>query len=233
MPTCPKCRVELAEGTRACPLCGFSLEVGPPGSAPEHYLDPSGSEGLTDEERTTIAWEVLSVSTLIGAVVVSAVNLIVDRTLSWALYPLAALALVWVLFTALFKLGKRPLQAVLLSGAALPAFLLGLDLIDGGLGWAPAVAVPIALVVELSAGAAAFASLRAKRKGPNVFAFCLVAVSASCAGIDATVGLYSFGRLSFGWSAIVASALVPVAAFLLYLHHRVTKKANLRKLFRL
>jgi hypothetical protein len=233
MPTCPNCRVELAADASACPLCGTPVGASAAEPSQQSFLDPSGDERLSEAERRTIAWELLSVSAGIGALVVSAVNLLVDRTLSWALYPIASLGLAWILISAPLMLRKRPLAAACIVAVALPAYLVGLDLIDGGLTWAPRLAVPIALMVEASAAAATLASLKTKRKGPNVLAYCLLAVSASCAGVDAAVGFHGYGRIAFGWSAIVASALVPVAAFLLYLHHRVTKKANLRKLFRL
>jgi hypothetical protein len=233
MPICPNCGVELAAEAESCPLCGVSLGSGQPHRTPESYLDPENAEKLTKEERRTIGWEVVSVSAVIAAVVVSAVNLLDRRSLTWALYPLASLALVWLLLTIPLKLRRMPVLAGIVAATAVPLFLVALNLIEGKLSWAFPIAVPIALIVEVSAGAAGFAARKAKRKGPNVLAFGLLAASATCIGIEATLSLQLFGRVSLAWSAIVASALVPVSGFLLYLHHRVTKRANLRKLFRL
>lgn len=169
----------------------------------------------------------------IGGAVVLLVDLFLDGRLTWSLYPIASLVFVWLLLTAPLKLKKRPILAAVMAGVSVLAFLLALNLIQGRLNWAPAVAIPIAVDAELSAAAAVFATSRVRRKGVNVIAFCLLAVTALCIGVESTLGQYLDGRISLHWSAVVATALVPVAGFLFYLHHRVTKKANLRRLFRL
>ncbi|HTX71656.1 MAG TPA: DUF6320 domain-containing protein [Rectinemataceae bacterium] len=233
MALCPECGVELDASVQFCPLCGAAVQPEAHSSSRESMFDPEDRENFTEDERRTIAWEVLSVSTGIAAVVVCAVNLFVDRRLTWSLYPIVSLVFIWVLFTMPLRLGKRPLLAALGAAVALPGFLLALNLIEGRLSWAPVIALPIALVAELSAAVVAFATSRAKRKGANVIGFCLLAVALLCMDIEATISLYFFGRLVLQWSAIVATALVPVSGFLFYLHHRVTKKSNLRKLFRL
>ncbi|HUW41444.1 MAG TPA: zinc ribbon domain-containing protein [Rectinemataceae bacterium] len=232
MPLCPKCGVELAADLDHCPLCGTPLADGL-ARPHESIFDPEDRESFTDEERRTIAWEVLSVSIGIGIAVVSLVDLFLERRLTWSLYPIASLIFVWLLLTAPLKLRSHPVLAAVLSGVSALAFLLALNLIQGRLDWALAVAIPIAVDAEVSAAAAVFAACRAKRKGVNVIAFGLLAVTLLCVGIEATLGQYLYGRIALYWSAMVATALVPVAGFLFYLHHRVTKKANLRRLFRL
>jgi hypothetical protein len=237
MPYCPKCGVELEEKAAACPLCGtpsFTAPVRPESARRgEPYIDPENREQLTDEERLKIAWEVISVSAAIAAAVVCAMNLIMGHGLTWALYPVASLVLAWMLLTLPFKLRSRPFLAALVAACALPAFLVSLDAIDGKLGWSLRAGVPIALVSELSAALAAFASVKARRKGINIIAFALLAAAAICVGIDVILELFLTGRLELQWSVVVAVSLGSVAAFLLYLHHRVTTKVNLRKLFRL
>ncbi len=232
MPLCPTCGVELADDASHCPLCGTPLADGL-ARPHESIFDPDDREKFTDDERRTIAWEVLSVSIGIGMAVVFLVDLFLERRLTWSLYPIAALAFVWLLLTAPLKLRNRPVLAAVLSGVSALAFLLALNLIQGRLNWAPAVAIPIALDAEISAGAAVFAASRVKRKGVNIIAFGLLAVTLLCIGVEATLGQYLYGRIALHWSAVVATSLVPVAGFLFYLHHRVTKKANLRRLFRL
>jgi hypothetical protein len=234
MAYCPNCGVELAPDALACPLCLAPLGPDAPRRhAPEHIIDPEDREKLTDAERRTIVWEIISVSTGIAAIVVCAVNLIESQALTWGLYPLASLCFFWVLLTAPLRLGSRPVLAILLAALSLPAFLVALDLVDGRLGWSLSVALPIALDAEISAALAVLASARSKRKGANLIGFGLLAATALCVGIEATLDRFQSGRLDLTWSAIVAVALVPVAGFLFYLHHRVTKKANLRRLFRL
>jgi len=232
MALCPKCGVELDEGLTSCPLCGTPL-TSDEGRPRESIFDPEDREKFTEDERRTIAWEVVSVSAGIAAAVVCLVDLLLERTLSWSLYPISSLIFLWILFTAVLRLGKRPLSATIVAAVALPLYLLVLNLIEGSLTWGPTLAVPIAIIAELAAGLVVFAMSKVRRKGANVIAFCLLGVSLLCIGIDASLNLYFEAHLGLRWSTIVATALVPVAGFLFYLHHRVTKKSNLRKLFRL
>ncbi len=237
MPYCPNCGVELEEKASACPLCGtpsFGANAKAENAAREaRFIDPENWEKLTDRERHKIVWEVMSVSTAIAAAVVCAMNLLMSRELTWALYPLASLVLAWILMTSPLRLRSRPALAILVAACAVPAFLVALDLFDGALGWSLRIGIPIALTAELSSALASLAAAKALRKGINIIAFALIAAAATCVGIEAVLGLYGTGRLELQWSVVVAVSLASVAAFLLYLHHRVTTKVNLRKLFRL
>ena len=238
MPYCPNCGVELEEGAPACPLCGMpSLGAKAKPDSPalgDRYIDPENREKLTEWERQKIVWEVISVSAAIAAAVVCAMNLLMSRELTWALYPLASLILAWILMTSPLRLrSHHPAWAILTAACAVPVYLVGVDFFDGALGWSLRIAIPIALAAELSAALAAFAAAKARRKGINIIAFAFIAAAATCIGIDAVLGLSRTGRLELQWSLVVAVSLGSVAAFLLYLHHRVTTKVNLRKLFRL
>jgi hypothetical protein len=180
----------------------------------------------------TPVWEVISVAALITASVIAGVNLLDSGSLTWSMYPVFSLGLVWTLVTASF-VGKKNLPAaVALAALSLPIYLVCIDAIDGTLVWAFPVAIPIALICELAATGAIVASLHARRKGMNVIGFILIAVSAICLGVESTVDIFGHGQISLHWSAITSLTLVPISAFLLYLHHRVVKKANLHKLLR-
>jgi len=250
MPYCPECGVELEPQARSCPLCGAAavpdLEAGerkkaagaarertPSGPRIEGLVDREADEGLTPDEKTTIRWEVLSVSTFVAALAVCAVNLLGAGRLSWALYPLYSLALTWVVVTALLELRRLPLLGALIVGLAIPLFLLALDLIDGRLDWSLHIGMPIALITELSIALSVLALRLLKTGGLSIIAWALVAATLTCLGIEGTLSLALKGRIWIAWSGIVASASVPTALFLFYLHYRVNKVANLRRLFRL
>jgi len=235
MAYCPNCGVELSPEASSCPLCGAPTSDRLPANPQhtDHLIDPEDREKLTSNERKTIAWEVVSVSLFICSVVVVAVNLLANRVISWSLYPLLSLALLWVFITSPLILYRKPALAVLTPALAIPAFLIGIDLVDGVFHWSLSLALPIALIAELSVAAAAFVSSRVKRRGINIVAFVLLAAAVLCIGVESTIALYLFKAISLRWSVIVALALVPVAGFLIYLHYRIVKKSNLRKMFRL
>jgi hypothetical protein len=78
---------------------------------------------------------------------------------------------------------------------------------------------------------ASLASARSKRRGLNLLSYALLAVAFVCLAIEGVISLWLNGSLRFGWSFIASSALVPIALFLLYAHHRVATDATLRRLF--
>jgi hypothetical protein len=246
MAYCINCGVELAPGAAACPLCGWKTgtagEAGAPagharGEHPhlaEKIFDPDDKEKLTEDEQRKIVWEVRSVSAAIMIVAVVSINLVVSGRLSWSLYPLFSLAFLWVLATVQLLFHARPAIIAAVSAVALPLFLVSVDFAGGRpLSWSLTMALPITLVLEAAAGITYWASLTVKRKGANLAAFILIAIVAVCVAVEATLDLALEERISFGWSFIVAFALLPVAAFLLYIHYRIGKKATLRKIFRL
>jgi peptidoglycan/LPS O-acetylase OafA/YrhL len=238
MPYCVNCGVELDAEAAACPLClaplpGKAGRCDDPAGRALALLDPEDREKLTVAEGRTMFWELLSVSLGIGALVVLAIDLLDAPGLGWSLYPLASIALAWVLMTASLLRTLPFALRVGLAALAPPAFLIALDLIVDGLDWSLAVAVPIALAAELCAALAALAIARSRRKGANVAAIALAAAAAFCFALEAILDFRFDKKIAPGWSSIVLSALLPISLFLFYLHYRILGKKSLRRFFRL
>jgi len=240
MPYCVNCGVELAPEAERCPLCLTPL----PGAAPQAEdrveraiaaLDPE--EKLTGDEGRTLLWELLSVSLGIAALALIAIDLFDTPGLSWSRYPLASIILAWVLVSLLPRKSKAASALgrtrLVIAAASLPAFLLVLDLFEGGLQWAPKIGIPICLAAELGLAIAAAAIARSRRKGANIAAILLAAIAGLCLAIEAILDNAASGAIRLGWSAIVFSALLPVSAYLFYLHYRILEKKSLRRFFRL
>lgn len=247
MPYCPDCGVEIGNASR-CPLCGArnprALEVEQggvqhpeEGNAGHHvdlmFEDVAPARSFSAQERRKVAWEVLTVAFSIAIFVLGGVNLFDAGRLSWSLYPIASLLLIWTEATSLLMLRDRHLLAILVAAAAPPAFLLALGFITGNPRWALGLGLPIALLVESVTGGVVLAILSSKRKGLDVLGFVAVGAALVCIGVEVCIDLFARGRVRLGWSAICALTLLPIAAFLFYLHHRVVKTTNLRRLFRL
>lgn len=245
MPYCPECGVEIGNAPR-CPLCGSpnpkaipdaqNLNQNPD-TTDKHSASTiifEGSEEVfSKEEKRTIFWEVLSVALAIAIVVLGAVNLFESKRLSWSLYPIVSILLLWVEATALLVLRNKQVTSILLSTIAPPAFLLGLGFASGSPRWALGLAIPIAVLVESLLGALVLAIRMSKRKGLNLIAYVLVASAFLCMGLEICIDLFARGVVVFDWAPICVIALLPIAGFLLYLHYRVIKTANLRRLFHL
>jgi len=255
VPYCPNCGVELAASALKCPLCGASAvtELGDEERAARaarglgleslSAMDTrSGDPSVEDKdfasaaggrERDTLRWEVLSVSTLISAIAVCAVNLLTTENLSWALYPLSSLTFVWVVLTALIELRAKPALGLPIAFLALPAYLLALDFVEGQLSWAWPIGIPIAVIVEASFGLAFYISGLTKWRPLLAMSFFFLAATLSCLGIEGSLSLALLGGIRIRWSGVVAASLIPVSGFLIYVHLRVLHNARIRRLFRL
>ncbi|MHB0855822.1 MAG: DUF6320 domain-containing protein [Rectinema subterraneum] len=245
MPYCPDCGVEIGNAPR-CPLCGSPNPKAVPdvqnpckdaditGKHPAANIIFEGGEGIfSKEEKRTVLWEVLSVAFAIAIVVLGAVNLFESRRLSWSLYPVVSILLLWVEATAFLVLKNMQALRIVLGAIAPPAFLLALGFVSGSPRWAFGLAIPIAVLVESLTGALVLAIGKSKRKGLNLVAYVLVAVAVLCIGLEMFIDLFARGVVVFDWAPICAIALLPIAGFLLYLHYRVVKATNLRRLFHL
>jgi hypothetical protein len=110
---------------------------------------------------------------------------------------------------------------------------LALGFVSGSPRWALGLAIPIAVLVESLTGALVLAIGKSKRKGLNLIAYVLMAVAVLCIGLELFIDLFARGVVAFDWAPICVIALLPIAGFLLYLHYRVVKATNLRRLFHL
>jgi hypothetical protein len=249
MPYCPECGVEIGKA-KACPLCGVKtpatslsglslhLEGGQPCVENEegsvNFLgDAAKSVNITPDEGRKIAWEVLTVAFGIAIAILLSINLLVNLRLSWSLYPVASFLFIWICATALLALPNRKKLGFSLVAIAIPAYLIALGLITGNFSWAWRLALPIAIFTELNAAALALAIRLLKRKGLNVLACVFAGIALECIGLEIFIDLFLFDGIRLGWSTIIAIALGPISGFLLYLHVRVVKTTNLRRLFKL
>jgi hypothetical protein len=242
MALCPNCGVELGESAAVCPLCRAPLPGSPavgeaqapaqasgyPGSA----MDPEDFEGFSDAEKKKVFVEVFSISSLIASFVIAAVDLLLNRALTWSVFPLVSLGMLWLSVCIPFILEGRPWLVFAALGPALALFVFSIDLLDGGgIGWFPRIGGPIVALTEgIVIGAVAWGGA-SKRKGLNIIAMSILAGAVFCTGVEITLNLALRGRFSITWSAVVATAAVPVSGFLFYLHYRITNRASLRKLF--
>ncbi len=197
-------------------------------------LDPEGQTGLSKAESLTLGWEVRSVCLLIAGVAVLAIDLLRAGRVSWSVYPLLSLGLLFVFSTALRVFHGRPAAIVATMTPALPLFFVGLDWAALRTpSWSLSIALPITLVVQVAILSLVWASMTVKRQGTNLLGFALFAVAGVCLCIETTLRLAQDRLLGFTWSAIVAFAILPVGLFLLYFHYRLGRKANLRRIFHL
>lgn len=240
MPYCSRCGVEVSEAVEACPLCATPIQKldGQP-RAPEPKLRPyplnAVDEGIVesmdDRQKSMLAWEIATVSIGIAAGILFLVDALVDGFISWAYIPAASLGALWIGLTAILLLGKRLVLKLAICAADILAFIAALDLQDGSIGWLLPYGLPMAGTFFLSVAVATALTMASKKKGINVAAYILLGITLMSIGVDTVLQVNSGSFLKPSWSLVVSLALLPVVAFLIYLHYRFTKKISLKKVF--
>lgn len=254
MPYCPDCGVEI--GTAAvCPLCGLpNLRAAPTvhttspgpvqipaddglsGALPplrRFFEESEALEALSAREKRKVAWEVISVAFAISVLALSVINLLLDARLSWSLYPAASLLYVWLLATCALVMERHSRLRLLAAALATPLFLLALGFFTGSPAWALRLALPLAIFAELTLAGIILAARNTRRQGLNIFAFVAIGAALVCLATEIFVDLFVRDAIYLGWSMVTTISLLPIAAFFIYLHYRVARETNLRRLFKL
>lgn len=231
MPICPNCGVEIENDYERCPLCGTSLSGEAEG---ETAAGGAYSEAIEqhNEKVRLLFREIFGFIALAAAVVVFAVDFAYGMDLSWARYPLASIAFLWLAVFLTGALKHRVYLLVLGDTAAAAGFLFLLQLFSAGGSWF----LPLALPMTLAAGAVVLVSAAVIRR------FRLSALGAISAGLI-SAGLYTvcaelvidayLGRpLAPSWSLITAAAVIPIIAFLINFEKRLQRRgSDLQKYF--
>ncbi len=236
MTYCPRCGVEVEANILKCPLCNTTLQ--PLDEEKPDYKSKYPDDVPKDEQKPPkekkkkrlLAFEITSVVLVIPLIVSITTNLIIDQTVTWALYPTATLLLMWFMISAPLLFPNK--IVVLAAGEFIPllVYFLVIDLIDNGtLNWYVRVALPIIASIGVAGFIIAFGTLKSKNKGLNIPAFILFGISIICLIVDVCVTSYINGIPDLGWSLYVLVPAVLSGGFLLYLHFRVTRNKDLKR----
>ena len=179
-------------------------------------------------------WEVISLLALTTAAILVAIDLASKFDVTWSLYPLSAIAFLWICATSAIALARRPLALVAALAAALVVFLLVLELITGGRSWFLPMAVPlVVLVTVLSAGAWVIVSRFHLSLLPAL------AVAVLGCGFAATGAEYILNRTLqpgtvVSWSLVVMACAISLFLALLLIHKRLKERhSDIRRFFHL
>jgi len=219
-----------------CPLCQQPLdqeeETQEPPTAqkiyPEEVKPPKRMR--TTKQKRFLIWEILSVTLLTTLLIVLFLDLIISKTITWSLYPIASLVLAWIVITCPLLFPKK--VAVIVPGETIPFFiyLLVIDLADNRkIDWYLRLGLPILCVIITVGLAIGIGSLFLKNKGLNIAALIVLGAGIICLGIDFIVSSYIYDRFTVNWSLYVLALTVVIGGFLLYLHFRLLKGANLKR----
>ncbi len=240
MPYCSKCGVEVEESAATCPLCRAPiqhLEGDAPreesSTYPQHIIDPDDAYRLSQAERRRMGVELLTLVAGLATAALVLVDIFPDGALGWSCYAIGSVAGVWLLSILPLLLTGKPRLMVVLMLAVIVAYLCFIDALDGSMDWSLSLGTPIALATFLAAYLTTVALRSRAIKGINLFGIGALGLAGYLMALECIIKFALHVGVRPYWSVVTALVLVPIAIFLFYLHGRVLRGADLRKIFRL
>ncbi len=224
---CIRCGVEVDSQAKTCPLCDSPIQI--LDEMPETVSKQSFPEDVFQGRKTKfslrqknrLVLEIVSVILGATSAIVLTLNLSVSSALTWSVYPLAGILLLWLLTFFPLVFWTRPAVIVIGSTVSITFFLMGMDLLDGKFDIFNAYSIPLIGVILVVTVLVSFLSIRSKTKGANTAGFILLGASILCVCIDIIISYYYLKKTSsITWSRFVAAPGIIISILLLYLHYR-------------
>lgn len=231
MIVCKNCGVELESDMQSCPLCARNVDEEPAASTYNEGIQTKErrKEPLPQQKKET--WEIVSITILLVMVVTSLLNIILNREISWAQYPLASCIVIFM-YVTVFAFTNTKWEIQLLYVFIISSVLIyTLDFLTLGLSWSIYLGIPLLFFVNILLIAMRQIYRRVKRRGINLIAFAFIAAALLCLFTEALIDFYVNGIIRLVWSLIVVGCVLPIVIFLLYMHFRLNKGTDLQRTF--
>lgn len=227
MAYCPSCGVEVS--TNKCPLCSYKIKQNLKNrSLNEPIVDKKNRSKLTKREKMVI----YDVSTWFFAILVSSIcitsDMLFDSKISWSIIPIIPITAFAIITTISINI-KGYFKAISIFIVVL-LLLFSLDLIIPGSN-SIGISVPIVIVSSILSLVVVFLYRRSKRKGANIAAYIIIALTLALISIEMAVDLSLGYDIQLSWSLITTVTLLPISLFLLYIHFSLSRRIDLNKIF--
>ena len=133
--------------------------------------------------------EILSLVAGLASAALLLVDLLPDAHLGWSRYAVASVLFGWIVVAAPFLLFRRIKTTLTVIGAAIIAFILVLDGLDGSLDWSFALGLPITLLSYLAITATGAIISRRPNKGINILGIGAIGLSAYLVALETVIQL--------------------------------------------
>lgn len=239
MAYCSRCGVELEDDVKRCPLCNAQVPVydksgkiigaklGSSVFPRDNYDKTRTTNKITSSKR--LAWVVLSIFLIAASLIVTSVDLVVNETMTWSIYPLTSLFTAWLFMTFFFTMYRYPL---FLGFSLFSTFTLFSWIVLTTAGARESfikTAFPIISIVFIVITCLAILIFYVSKKGLNILGFVFIAITLICVGIDFVIKISIQQMYSLSWSIFVAASLLPFSLLMFYLHKRFKHEFDFKK----
>jgi len=228
MSYCNYCGVELDKTVTSCPLCG--LAVGEKRvvthewkSTQPIFKDKLSSEieNMTAVQKRKLFWQVSAIILVSGILVTLIINFIESKSITWSKYILVVSLSILTSISFFTLLRKRVFMLVLGSFISNAVLLLLLDLMSSNIGWGTKLGIPILFSLYALIILVLWLIRISHRRGFNILAVIFIALGLFLICIEVFVSLYFKNTITFSWSIIAASSMIPISTLLFLVHYRL------------
>ena len=239
MKVCNYCGVELDAEMNFCPLCGHKSNSQvlkgrkEPQDKAVNDLKPGNFnfEELTQNQQKKVVWELAAFILVSCTVITLIIDLLITKHLTWSKYTLTIGMILLIDLSLIIFMQKRIVLMFLGCFLSTSLLLFLLDLFGNNLDGGVKLGIPIIFFIFLVLLILFLIIRKTKQKGINIIAYSLIAAGIICLCIDGIISLHIYEVLKIQWSFVVMVAILPVSAILLYIHYRLRRVTNLKKVF--
>lgn len=239
MKVCNKCGVELDAEMNFCPLCGhkFNAPTAPvqkkvhERASNEQKNESFNFEDLSQRQQKRFVWELAAFILISCTVITLIIDLLITKHITWSKYTLTVGMTLLLDASIIIFMQKRPILLFfgLFLSTSLLLFLL--DLYNKNLDTGVKLGIPILFFIFLVLMLLVLVIRKTRKKGVNIIAYTLLAMGLICLCIEGIISVHTIETIRFQWSFVVMVAILPVSAILLYIHYRLSKVTNFKKIF--
>lgn len=237
MKVCNYCGVELDAEMNFCPLCGhkFNMKIEQKEINESKCANQKDNtfnyEDLSIHQQKKFIWELVAFILISCTVITLLIDLLITRHITWSKYTTTIGLILLLDASIIIFMRSRILLLFLCLFLSTSLLLFFLDLYNENLNIGVQLGIPILFFIYLILLSLFLIIRKNKQKGINVIAYSLIAAGIICMCIEGMVSLHVYGCMKFQWSFIVMVSILPVSAILLYIHYRLSRVTNLKKVF--
>lgn len=236
---CNYCGVELDKEMEVCPLCSQKVTNEADKSARDlvedvnKYSDETVPKAvvLTKRQKWRLYWELSVVILISGMVVTAFMDLLTSKEITWSRYTLA-IGLALIVNLSILFYWHRLLLVTLIASMLLQSLLFYLlDTAAFGMGWGTDLGIPLLFMIYLVGYLLSVVLKASKEEGLNIIGYFLIALGILTLGIEFILDRHFTGQVGLEWSLFVILSVMPIAGLLLFVHYRLKRGRELRRLF--
>jgi hypothetical protein len=231
MSYCVNCGVEISEEEKKCPLCQTAVvhpQKAECETAESKY--PSRVEPIEASIDRQFWVKMVSVFLAVPVLICFVCNLLYDGAVSWSLYPIGGIAVLWVFGVSPF-LFKKPvaIKWIVIDSIALLGYLYLLETVTHSGAWFLPLALPIVVAVGIFVLLITIFIQKNRLKGLYIFSVIFFALGVLMIGVEIVIDSYLFMSIHIVWSWFVLISCTALAFVIIFIERKKKLKEELKR----